>query len=584
METALSVLWQTSWQAALLAGIVWIITKIFRRWMSFAARQAMWLLVFARLCMPWLPRSPLSVLGLQWKHDAAPIPQTALQWRVVFTNHTSTIADHVAPLAQSSLHWLAWTIFAIWILGAAAVLGQVVLSTCRFAARLRRSGQPVHGSALLLVQECCRAAKIHPPLVLATDQVSSPSLFGVIHPRLLLPNNLLSTLDRAAFREIVLHEIEHLRKHHLLMEWFLSIVRAAHWFNPAAWWAHREIRAARELACDRAVMNRLDETSRQHYGLTLVNIAQRLSHSSCTTPTLGFFSHRRSLRERIEIIATFGRHRPVALLNWSLPLLLIAGCLTAPMKAQEPVAAAEPATQPSLVEISKPETVHSADQNFFAGPTTEAQQAIDSARRALSDSQHQAIASGILLDNQYNMQFVPERAPRIAMQMHLIELPADQAAEFLRDIMAEKMFLSGDAATKFLKQVLQIKGANLLTAPRVISDSGHSAQLSIGREDAPDIEIELISSASANRKDVNVEVSMSASIQRKDSKIADRWTISKNSMTVPDGQTCVFMQPTHRTVEMHSDGSEKNIDAPSSDRVVWLMMRPTLVAEQAAQP
>jgi hypothetical protein len=208
--------------------------------------------------------------------------------------------------------------------------------------------------------------------------------------------------------------------------------------------------------------------------------------------------------------------------------------------------------------------------------------------RAMADYQAQmAMQQGMLQRktqdlNNLVIQLNPQPAAQITVQTRLIDVPADKAGDFLHGIIADKIFLNSDAAAKFLKQVMGINGANLLTAPRITAFNGQATQVSVGDAAAASIDIESTCTASADRKEVNVEVSMNSSQPRTNSKIVDRWTISRTTVVIPDGQTCVFMQPVHSAYEVQADGSEKKVDPPAGDHIVWVMIQPTLITRAAA--
>src|SRR5262249_53881297 len=81
LDVLLSVLWQVTWQAGLLAFAVMLITRTFRRRLSPQATQLLWLLVFVRLAMPVLPASALSVFGLL-RQESPPVVQITVSERV----------------------------------------------------------------------------------------------------------------------------------------------------------------------------------------------------------------------------------------------------------------------------------------------------------------------------------------------------------------------------------------------------------------------------------------------------------------------------------------------------------------------
>lgn len=74
-------------------------------------------------------------------------------------------------------------------------------------------------------------------------------------------------------RELVLlHEIEHLRQHHLWFKGILAMALSLFWWNPVVWLAYRLTCRDLELSCDEAVMSRLEGIQRREYARTLLEL------------------------------------------------------------------------------------------------------------------------------------------------------------------------------------------------------------------------------------------------------------------------------------------------------------------------
>ena len=55
---------------------------------------------------------------------------------------------------------------------------------------------------------------------------------GVGRPTIWLPEEALETWTSTDLRNVLIHEMMHLRHHDIAANWFLVMVRAIHWFNP----------------------------------------------------------------------------------------------------------------------------------------------------------------------------------------------------------------------------------------------------------------------------------------------------------------------------------------------------------------
>ena len=75
---------------------------------------------------------------------------------------------------------------------------------------------------------------------------------------------------------------------------------ALHWFNPAAWWTIREMRAACEAACDDVALAASGEADRSAYAATIIELAASLAPSGVAPAMIGLISSTRRLTNRIE--------------------------------------------------------------------------------------------------------------------------------------------------------------------------------------------------------------------------------------------------------------------------------------------
>ena len=57
----------------------------------------------------------------------------------------------------------------------------------------------------------------------------------------------------------------------------MNLAGVIYWFNPLVWYALKEMRNDREVACDTSVLKMLEEDAYEDYGNTLINFAEKVS-------------------------------------------------------------------------------------------------------------------------------------------------------------------------------------------------------------------------------------------------------------------------------------------------------------------
>ncbi len=109
--------------------------------------------------------------------------------------------------------------------------------------------------------------------VYISEKVTSPALYGVICPRIILPKEYSAN----ELKYILMHERAHARRGDNLVRLLALVTVCVHWFNPLAWLFLKLLFADLELACDEAVLRRCNAEQRKEYAHTLLSAVERTS-------------------------------------------------------------------------------------------------------------------------------------------------------------------------------------------------------------------------------------------------------------------------------------------------------------------
>ena len=82
----------------------------------------------------------------------------------------------------------------------------------------------------------------------------SPTVRGVLSPRILLPTGLDRVLNQREFRAVLIHELAHARRRDNLLRLLYEISLCVLWFHPLIWLAGARTALYRELSCDESVI------------------------------------------------------------------------------------------------------------------------------------------------------------------------------------------------------------------------------------------------------------------------------------------------------------------------------------------
>jgi beta-lactamase regulating signal transducer with metallopeptidase domain len=161
----------------------------------------------------------------------------------------------------------------VWIAGVFAILLAGGVAWHRTLAAFRRRAVPLSTELHEEIREAARIRGLRRmPEVLVSGAVPGPAMSGVFRPILLLPSSFDTTFDRDEQRLILLHEMTHVKRGDLVLNAIVFLLQAVHWCNPLVWFAFARLRADRELACDSAVLSAVDDDRRSVYGHALLKV------------------------------------------------------------------------------------------------------------------------------------------------------------------------------------------------------------------------------------------------------------------------------------------------------------------------
>ena len=372
VEKFLNWLLNHSLQASVLVLLVLLVQWAFRRQLTNRWRFALWWVVVIRLLLPFGPESAWSLFNYFQPHvalersrsysrpphesiaviapeirssipqkDVPPIQAKSGQFGFARDPLARGVAEPAAgerrvvtpapaqPVPRASSRsandLLLPGIAAAWLAGVVALALFVCAQCFRFQRKLNRSAAPGDSTTRELLEMCRSQLGVRRRVTLAeTDAIKSPALFGVFRLRLLLPAGLAARFTRDELRYIFLHELAHVKRGDLWLNWLVTALQVMHWFNPLIWLGFARLRADRELACDELVLLHAGERTGETYGGTIIKLLEGLSRPAAIPGLIGILEDKHQMRRRIAMIVNFRKPG-----RWSALAVLLLGLLAA---------------------------------------------------------------------------------------------------------------------------------------------------------------------------------------------------------------------------------------------------------------
>jgi beta-lactamase regulating signal transducer with metallopeptidase domain len=306
------------WQVSLLILLIGCIDRLIRRWAWPQLRYALWSLILVKLILPpslSLPSGVVSGLqprvaqALRWMSSDKPALTSDCALRIAHSNISAGPQFSVSAVADAGSQpltgkedtvntelnvagnpQLQWQFYAltIWF------LGTLTLGTGFFLRLLSMAGRYAYEAATASLPpsfynhlaDCSKRLGLRRiPRVVVTERLTSPAVFGVLLPVVLVPKGYLSKLSRQDTEHVLLHELAHIKRGDLVMHSLYLLLQTVYWYQPLLWLVRRHLHHLRELSCDGTVAELLRERT-PAYRQMLLETARRMLVAS-VEPGLG---------------------------------------------------------------------------------------------------------------------------------------------------------------------------------------------------------------------------------------------------------------------------------------------------------
>jgi len=269
MEKLFINIFQMSVSASYLILAVLIVRSLLRKAPK-SMRSFLWLLVGIRLVIPFSVESVFSLIPNtqavdEYIYDTVQ-PGTNTLTDAPNTEVTVSLPYQNTVMPSSEKHMgkmpTAVQICArIWLAGMALMLVYMLTSWLRLKRRVKTA---VPMNAILDFNSANINQKIY-----QSDAIESPFLFGIIRPRIYIPNSVAEE----ELPYIVQHEMTHLKRKDYLVKPAGFLLLSVYWFNPFVWAAYIMLCKDIELICDEKVIRQLGASCKKAYSQALLNSA-----------------------------------------------------------------------------------------------------------------------------------------------------------------------------------------------------------------------------------------------------------------------------------------------------------------------
>ncbi|MGG2014678.1 M56 family metallopeptidase [Bacillus sp. S10(2024)] len=322
---------ETSIMASILVGLILCVKILLRNKITPRWQYMLWMILIVRLLLPWLPDSSYSIYSLLsyssgvseiFQKDTTP----AIQQKSVSedkANHSvATKGDNYKSNSVNAMKEsdqidsnkkkedTTFSVYKvtlyIWLFGVAILATITCITNRRLYSYIKKQSNITDEKIVGIFENCKQSMGIKKqiPLRLA-GKISSPTVFGLFRPRVLLSSRHMKVLNEQQLQYIFYHELSHLKRRDIAVNWVLYSLIILNWFNPILWYAYSCMREDQELACDAFALTFIESEEQIAYGHTIITLLEHYS-SYYQAPNLANLSrNKRTLKRRILMIKKF---------------------------------------------------------------------------------------------------------------------------------------------------------------------------------------------------------------------------------------------------------------------------------------
>lgn len=325
---------------SIITGILVMAKRLLKNNLTHRAQYQLWFLFLGLLAIPFITalRIPFPFLFSWAGKFQNPSPSLAIALGEesdipALSPSAGWINDFGVSVSQKAPSIVGIILCLIWITGIAAMTVLVSKSMLRFHA-IKNSALPLQSQTVhRLYHSCLKEMNITRNIpIYSAVFLSSPVIAGFLRPSIYLPVHLISGSSAKEIRYMLLHELQHYKHKDALANYLMNAARVIYWFNPFVWFALREMKNDREIACDASVLNMLKEEAYEDYGNTLINFAEKVSLNPFPFAA-GIGGSMALMKKRVINIACYRpasfRKKLCSLLSYMTAALLLSGFIPA---------------------------------------------------------------------------------------------------------------------------------------------------------------------------------------------------------------------------------------------------------------
>ena len=106
------------------------------------------------------------------------------------------------------------------------------------------------------------------------NNLKIPLTFEILRPKIILQDHILD--DEKLLDHVLIHELMHIKKFHILLTHLVNIIACIYWYNPLLWLSLKYLDQDIEINCDKLVVENLGDTikNKKEYCMSMLKLLE----------------------------------------------------------------------------------------------------------------------------------------------------------------------------------------------------------------------------------------------------------------------------------------------------------------------
>ncbi|MBU3128751.1 M56 family metallopeptidase [Clostridium tagluense] len=325
--------------------MILIVKGIFRNKLNSTFNYYIWLILIIKLTIPFGPQTTFNIVNLYENFHKQAITSENKEKSQINSSIQLENIDLGGSILKNSFDSSNKSVFSkvmntplknkiniekvfcsIWIFGIALLIGILVEGHKKLREIVGKSIKNIDSTHKEILYKCRKAMNIRTDVELSySHKISSPSLCGLIKPKILIPMRVAANICDEEFKYIIMHELTHLKSKDIFINWVITLLSVIYWFNPILLYGFYKMRQDCEFSCDSQVISQLGEGVNLQYGNAIIRVLELGGRGNRIMGTTSMVMNSSEIKRRVIMISKYKKINIKGILLGTVVVIIIGG-------------------------------------------------------------------------------------------------------------------------------------------------------------------------------------------------------------------------------------------------------------------